>query len=213
MRAPEQTGGTDERSKRRREQILDAAFHVFSRLGYRDSAVDEIARQAATSKGGVYFHFPTKESLYVELLRTTADKLVERVERVVASEPDPVAQADAALRVVLATFAGHRSMARLLLVDSLGAGRAFQAEIERLHDRFARLIAGYLDRAVGEGIIAPLDTRLAGVAWFGALNEVVTRWLITPRPDRLEDGYPALRAILMRSAGVSEERIAALPLP
>lgn len=71
---------TQERSRRRRERILDAAFHVFSGLGYRGAAVDEIARQADTSKGGVYFHFPTKESLFLELLRTTADRLAAKVE-------------------------------------------------------------------------------------------------------------------------------------
>ena len=42
-----------ERSRARREQILDAAFHTFSRRGYRDTAVDEIAAAAETSKGGV----------------------------------------------------------------------------------------------------------------------------------------------------------------
>ena len=58
-----------ERSARRRERILDAAFSVFSRRGYRQAGVDEVGRQAETSKGGVYFHFPTKESLFLELLR------------------------------------------------------------------------------------------------------------------------------------------------
>src|SRR6185369_11130010 len=134
-----------ERSRARREQILDAAFHTFTRRGYRDTAVDEIATAADTSKGGVYFHFPTKESIFRELMRTTADKLVGKVERAVAAETDPIAQAEVAIRTVLATFAGHRTMARLLFLDVIGAGRVFQAEANQLHDRFARLIAGYLD--------------------------------------------------------------------
>jgi AcrR family transcriptional regulator len=201
----------DERSRKRRETILDAAFHVFSRVGYRDAAVDEIAERAATSKGGLYFHFPTKQRLFVELMRATADRLVERVEREVAHESDPVAQADAALRAVLSTFAGHRTMARLLIVDALGAGRDFQAELERLHIRFAGLIQGYLDQAVAEGIIEPIDTRIVSQAWFGALNEVVTRWLIADKPGKLENAYPDLRAILLRGVGIGDERITALP--
>src|SRR5207245_10828356 len=159
----------DERSRRRRETILDAAFHVFSRVGYRDAAVDEIAQRAATSKGGLYFHFPTKQTLFIELMRTTADKLVERVEREVARQSDPVAQADTALRTVLATFSGHRTMARLLIVDALGAGRDFRAEIEQMHARFAGLIEGYLDQAIADGIIEPIDTRIAAQARFGPL--------------------------------------------
>ena len=106
---------------------------------------------AETTKGGVYFHFPTKEAIFRELMRTTADRLVAKVERAVAGETDPIARAEAAIRTVLATFAGHRTMARLLFLDVIGAGRVFQAETNDLHDRFARMIAGYLDQAVADG--------------------------------------------------------------
>lgn len=210
MSAETRTSAAD-RSRRRRERILDAAAHVFSRAGYRDAAVDDIAREAATSKGGIYFHFPTKESIFIELIRSTAERLVAKVEREVAKESDPVLQADAAIWTVLRTFAGHRSMARLLLVDALGAGRPFRTELLRLHERFAELIAGYLERAVADGVIGPLDSRVAGRAWFGAIHEVVLGWLVADRPPPLEGAYPALRLLLLRSVGVPEERLATLP--
>lgn len=72
---------------------------------------------------------------------------------------------------------------------------------------------GYLDQAVSDGVIAPVDTRITSIAWFGALNEVVGRWLLAERPDRLEDAYPALRATLLRSVGVAEARIESVPSP
>ncbi len=196
-----------ERSARRRERILDAAFTVFSQRGYRHAGVDEVGRQAETSKGGVYFHFPTKESLFLELLRTTADRLVGKVERSMSSVDDPIERADVALRTVLGVFAGHRTMARLFLIDAVGAGPEFQAELARLHQRFSGLIAEQLDAAVADGIIEPIDTRIAGMAWFGALNEVVSRWLMDEQPGHLEDSYPTLRAILLRSVGISEHRL------
>ena len=202
-----------EQSRGRRERILDAAFTTFAGRGYRDASVDDIAAAAETSKGGVYFHFPTKESIFRELMRTTADKLVGKVERAVALETDPIARAEVALETVLATFAGHRTMARLLFLDVVGAGRVFQAEANGLHERFARLIQGYLDEAVEAGVIPPTDTRVTSIAWFGALNEVVGRWLLADHPERLEDAYPALRAALLRSVGVPEARIAERPAP
>jgi AcrR family transcriptional regulator len=198
-----------ERSARRRERILDAAFTVFSRRGYRQAGVDEVGRQAETSKGGVYFHFPTKESLFLELLKTTADRLVGKVERTIAPIPDPIDRADMALSTVLGVFAGHRTMARLFLIDAVGAGSEFQAELQQLHERFSGLIAEQLDTAIEEGIIEPIDTQVVAMAWFGSLNEVVMRWLMADEHGRLEDTYPTLRAILLRSVGISEERIAA----
>ena len=200
-----------EQGRGRRERILDAAFTTFAGRGYRDASMDDIAAAAETSKGGVYFHFSTKESIFRELMRTTADKLVAKVERAVAAEDDPIAQAEIAIRTVLATFAGHRTMARLLFLDVIGAGRVFQAEADQLHERFAVLIPGYLDHAVADGVIPPTDTRVTSIAWFGALNEVVGRWLGAEHPERLEDAYPTLRATLLRSVGVAEERVLRLP--
>lgn len=199
-----------ERSARRRERILDAAFSVFSQRGYRGAGVEEVGRQAETSKGGVYFHFPTKEKLFLELLRTTADRLVSKVERTMAPYEDPIERADVALSTVLGVFAGHRTMARLFLIDAVGAGHEFQAELQRLHARFAGIISVQLDSAVEAGIIEPIDTELAGMAWFGALNEVVTRWLMDDAHGRLEDAYPTLRILLLRSVGVDAHRVAAV---
>ena len=202
-----------EQSRSRRERILDAAFHTFSTKGYRDTAVDDIAGAAETSKGGIYFHFPTKEAIFRELMATTADKLVGKVERAVALETEPVAKAEAAIRAVLATFAGHRTMARLLFLDTIGAGRVFQTETNALHERFARLIQGYLDDAVAAGAIPPHDTRITSIAWFGAINEVVARWLQADQAGKLEDAYPPLRAALLRSAGVPVGRVGPMPMP
>lgn len=196
-----------DRSVLRRGRILDAALHVFSQKGYKDTAVDEIALQAETSKGGVYFHFPNKQAMFLALLDRMARLLASKAEEVIEAEDDPIARLDAALLVVIRTFQGHRSLARLFLVEALGAGREFNAKMMEIHGEFAGLIERRLDDAVAKGVIPPLDTHLAGKVWFGALNEVVTTWVLSDTPDaeKLEDSYPALRALLLRSVGIETQ--------
>ena len=53
---------TQTRARVRQGRILDAALSVFTKRGYREASVDEIAEEAETSKGGVYFHFPGKST-------------------------------------------------------------------------------------------------------------------------------------------------------
>ena len=72
------------------------------------------------------------------------------------------------------------------------------------------LIQYAVDEAVEAGIIEPIDSGIAGMAWFGALNEVVMRWLMSEQDGRLDDAYPTLRSILLRSVGIPEDRLAAL---
>lgn len=184
------------RSEARRRQVLDAALEIFARDGYSDTAVDDIARVSATSKGGIYFHFPSKQLLFNALLDEAASLLINRIEAAMAAEPDIIAKGDAALGAVLETFAGHRKLARILLVDGLGAGHDFNRKMAELHDRFAAVIERYLDEAITQGAMPPVDTDVASVAWFGAVNQVVIRWVLTGRPERLEDAYPSLRSLL-----------------
>ncbi|HXH21121.1 MAG TPA: isochorismate synthase [Dehalococcoidia bacterium] len=191
-----------ERASRRHEKILDAALRVFARKGYRDAAVDDIASESKTSKGGVYFHFPGKQAIFLELLDRTASRLRRKIEETIESEPDPIKRADAALVVVLRTFASHRSLARLFMIEALGAGKEFHRRLSEIHEEFASIIKEQLDEAVRLGVIEPLDTQVAATAWFGALNEVVMRWLLSGKPARLHDAYEALRPLLVRSVGV-----------
>src|SRR5438105_1229229 len=106
------------RSQQRRQRILDAAVGVFSSKGYHGTLVDEIAAEAETSKGGVYFHFPNKQAIFLALLDRLAHILRERVEVAVEQQHEPIARAEAALHVVLQTFGNHRRLARLFLVEA-----------------------------------------------------------------------------------------------
>jgi len=185
------------RSQQRHQRILDAAVQVFSTKGYHGTLVDEIAAEAETSKGGVYFHFPNKQAIFLALLDRLAHLLRERVEAAVATQTDPIARAEAALHVVLETFGNHRRLARLFLVEALGAGPEFNARMIQIRADFAELIKVHLDDAVDQQVIPPMDTSVAATAWFGAINEVVTHWALAEHPGQLEDAYPTVRRLLL----------------
>jgi len=191
------------RALERYQRILDAALRVFSRRGYHDSSVDEIAGKARTSKGGIYFHFPNKEAIFLALLDRATARLLAKIDEAMASQTDPIARAEAALLAVLRVFAKHRALARLFMVEALGAGREFHSRMADIRSQFAAIIQRQMEEAIRQGIIQPIDTEVASHAWFGALNEVITSWVFSGRPERLEDAYAALKPLLMQSVGLN----------
>jgi AcrR family transcriptional regulator len=60
-------------SEKRKDQILDAATDVFSRRGFHDARVDDIAKEAGLSKGTLYWYFKSKDDIIIGLL----DRLFE----------------------------------------------------------------------------------------------------------------------------------------
>jgi AcrR family transcriptional regulator len=185
-----------------RDRILDAALSVFAGKGYHRATVDDIVRASGTSKGAVYHHFPNKEALFTALADAFAERLAEAVAAAIAERHGALAKVEGALTAALATFAANERLARLILLEAVSLGRAWEAKRAEVHDRFAALIQGYLDEAVREGSVAPLDTRVATLAWLGAINEVVTQWLHRRLAD-LGATVPALTRLLLRSIGAS----------
>ncbi len=188
-----------------RQRILEAAEAVFAEKGYHSAVVDDIIRVARTSKGGFYFHFPSKQGVFLALMDALAPKLMAAVDRAIAHEETAAGKVDAALRTVLDQFARHRRLSKILLIEAMGLGHGFDEKIVEIRGQFASMIQRYLDFAVAEGVVASLDTTVAAYAWFGAINEVVIRWLVTPNPEPLERTFPTLRALLLRSIGMSAD--------
>jgi AcrR family transcriptional regulator len=187
-----------------RDKILQAALEVFAEKGYHRALVDDIVRASRTSKGAVYHHFPNKEALFLALVDEFSARLAEAMATGIAGAHGGLGKVQAALTAGLETFARHRELARILLLESASLGSAYQSKRLEVHERFASLIQAYLDDAVAEGSIPPLNTRVATLAWLGAVNEVVIQWLYRRRPDLMTEAVPALTPLLLRSIGAAQ---------
>lgn len=183
-----------------RERILDAALGVFAGKGYHRASVDDIVRASNTSKGAVYHHFATKEAVFLALVDDFAMRLATRVASTIAERSGALAKVEGALAAALSTFADNERLARLILLEAVSLGAVYEAKRAEVHGHFAGLIRGYLDEAVREGSIAPLDTTVATLVWLGAVNEIVAEWLRRGEPD-LEPAVPELTRILLSSIG------------
>jgi TetR/AcrR family transcriptional repressor of mexJK operon len=67
------------RSAQKRRAILDAATEVFLQKGYLAANMDEIAALAAVSKQTVYKNFPSKETLFVQIVSSVTNRASDRV--------------------------------------------------------------------------------------------------------------------------------------
>ncbi len=189
-----------------RYRILKAAINIFSQKGYHNTRVDEIVEAAGTSKGGVYFHFPSKQDIFLGLIDEFSDLLERRVLTAIELENNGIQRVDAALGACLETFIEYQQLAKIFLVQAVGLGVVFEDKQQEIHDRFVNIIKKNLEEAIDEGEITPIDTEIAAYAWMGALNEVVIRWIHTGKPEP-EKALPALRLFLLRSVGVPEDQI------
>lgn len=187
-----------------KDRILAAAVEVFAAKGYHGAVVDDIVAASKSSKGAFYHYFPSKQGIFVALMDELASAVERGVEMAITPERGALKKVEAALRVVVETAGEQRDLAKILLVEAVGLGPELEAKRLEIHRRFAALIQRHLDHAVAEGSIPAQDTTLTSRAWLGALNEVVTQWLVTG-DGPLDRQLPPLRTLLLRSISATVE--------
>jgi AcrR family transcriptional regulator len=191
---------SDKQRLQTRERILESAEMVFADNGYHEALVDEIGKRTSMSKGGLYFHFPSKEDLFFAVMDRLANKLARRAEKAAVKADSPVAAAEAALGAVVSALSRQKRLARLLVTQGYSMGNAFEAKRAEIFNRFAGVIRKQLDEAVDVGQIDELDTDLASRIWLGGLNEIVVHWLYSDGRSPSEVA-PELTKLLVASIG------------
>jgi AcrR family transcriptional regulator len=167
----------------KRRHLLDAAVRVFARSGYHSARVGDIAAEAGVAHGLLYHYFPSKEELLATIFRETWQALLDALREVEESgEPAPE-QLRRVAAIVLRTWRRDPDLVRVL-VREVARSPQLQREVEEIGHAIAA-IERIVERGQARGELrSDLDPRLAAVIVYGALEEILTGWVL----GQLEDG-------------------------
>ncbi|MGS0562549.1 TetR/AcrR family transcriptional regulator [Microbacterium aurugineum] len=82
--ATTKSGGRQEQSSERRDQIISIAARLIAKRGYSATTVRDIADEAGILSGSLYHHFSSKEAILQEILHSFMSGLLGRFEEIVA---------------------------------------------------------------------------------------------------------------------------------
>ena len=200
------------KSDDKRQRILQAAAKVFARKGYHGARVSEIARRADVADGTIYLYFRNKEDILVSLFdEVMIEHLRQGREELGALQGAP-AKLRAIARRHLGLLGGNRDLAVVFQVE-LRQSTKFMERFTAswLQDYFA-LLADIIEEGQAEGSLrADVPLKLVSKSFFGALDEMVTSWILSRRDyDLSELAAPAVDLLLYGAAAT--RRAGARPL-
>ena len=110
-----------QRSERTRRDLLDAARETFTRHGFADASMEEIAERAGVSRGPLYHYFDSKQDLfaavYEEVEQALAAEIASEIEARTASESDAWQQVHVASQAFL-DVSLHPAVQRIALLEA-----------------------------------------------------------------------------------------------
>lgn len=151
MSAPKKPAPRKRDAHATRLKLLTTAEHAFVAKGFDGTRVDEIAADAGVNKRMIYVYFGDKERLYLEVLRTNLQQLLDATRDLIGDHPDPVQQAEACIRRYFHFCADHPAFVRLLSWESLNGGKRVGEVISSLASAGIAELHEILQRGVDQG--------------------------------------------------------------
>ena len=160
--------------RERRAQLLESALEVFVAQGYHAAAMDDIAERAGVSKPVLYQHFPGKLELYLALLDTSCDQIIENCRQALDSTHDNKQRVAATMDVFYAYVANESGAFRLVFESDLTSEPAVRQHVDRVTSECATMIAHVIHDDTG---LPDTASRLLAVSLVGMAQVSARFWL------------------------------------
>jgi len=174
--------GRSTAAEEKRRVILDAAVRVFAHKGFHTSRVGDIANEAGVAHGLLYHYFSSKDEVLETIFRENWSVLVERIRAVEESGEPAREQLRHVAAILLRTWRHQPDVVRVV-VREIARSPEIQGRISELVkpiDSIRRIIEQ--GQAGGE-LRAELNPRLAAVMFYGAVDEILTAWVLGQMQD------------------------------
>ena len=182
------------------KQILDAAVRVFAAQGYEATRVGDIAKEAGVAYGLVYHYYESKELVLEAVFREAWGRLLAAVALAEETGADASEQLELVVKIVLRTWRDDPDLVRLL-VREVTRNPHIQDELDEIGQAFASL-ERMVRRGQADGTFrAELDPKLAAWMLYGALEEVLTGWVLGQLPDDSDAIVAAEREVIATLVG------------
>jgi AcrR family transcriptional regulator len=184
----------------KRQLILAAAVRVFAAQGYEASRVGDVAKEAGVAYGLVYHYFGSKEAVLEAVFREQWGRLLAAVALAEETGDNAPEQLALVVKIVLRSWRDDPDLVRLL-VREITRSPHIQDELDEIGQAFASL-QRIVARGQDEGTFRPdIDARLAAWMVYGAMEQVLTGWVLGQLPDDAEAVAAAEREVIRTLVG------------
>ncbi len=179
----------------RRGELLDAAVRVFARKGFHASRVGDVAEEAGVAHGLLYHYFRSKDEVLETIFRETWTELVGEVRRIEASDKPFREQLRLFATIYLGAWLTSPDLVRVLIRE-VARSPEVGARVDEIREMFVSL-ERIVEAARGRGEVRA-DANPAFAAWavYGALEEMLTGWVLGQLPGERDDVAHAVATVV-----------------
>lgn len=190
------------------DRILEAAISCFSRQGYHPTTVDDIADEAALSKGAIYTYFESKEQIFLTLADQALEKKIALLSQVYSPNSTPWTRLCNVWHQIIMSWA-RVDLENLRVVFEFWMEASKHPHLrEVLENRYAKseqIFVNILEEGIKTGEFSPkVDAKMLARVFWSLTDGLVGFWLARgqhPGPEELRQLEYTIQAILPGAVG------------
>jgi TetR/AcrR family fatty acid metabolism transcriptional regulator len=203
-RASRLPAANDDRRLDKHQRILAAAIEVIAENGFYNSRVSEIASRAGVADGTIYLYFRNKEEILLAAISNAFSAFLELAEAELRSVSDPREQLRRLALLHLTSLGSDRKLATVFQTELRQSVRLLtqfsQHELKEYFDLIRSVVRSGQEARVFR---AELSEKIVANCFFGALDEMVTSWLLSDHEYSLARAADALVDVILRGVETS----------
>jgi TetR/AcrR family transcriptional regulator len=157
-------------SSRLRETILKTARKKLGSLGFEKTTMQGIARELSVSKATLYYYFPDKEGLFMEVIAREEAKYFRTLELRMKNITDPEAKLSSLVQLMNDFCREFTHLNKLRLSDPRDLRPCFGDRFGAFHDRELHLVKGIIEEGVRSGVFRNQDLHECAGIFLDVLN-------------------------------------------
>ena len=167
----------------KRDRIIKAAIEVFAKNGFYNSKISEIAKKAGIADGTIYLYFKNKDDILISLFEEEMKKIIGRVRKEIDRASDPLEKLRIFTRAHLDILEENRSLAAVIQIELRQSNKFMKDYVPVKFAEFLKILSGIVREGKDRGVFRKdAQPGIAKRAIFGALDEMVLYWVLTPKP-------------------------------
>ena len=155
-----------------RDKILAAAVQLFAEYGYHAATMRDIAQIAGIQSASIYYHYPSKQTLLVEIMETHMRKLNANLERIVSKPHEVQQRLYEAISNHILLHTTYKSEFFIIDTEIRALEGDNRGKILAMRDYYEDLIQGLLHEGMEQGVLCQTDVKISSYAIIAMCTEV-----------------------------------------
>lgn len=165
-----------------KQQILDTALRLFAERGYHKTKISDIVKAVGVAQGTFYWHFKSKESIALEIIKNGQDKLLQFVSQGYRQSGGTVQDAVEASEKLFEdffTFSANNKALMILLFKGIETEESVHDAILETRKKLEEAFQQNIKRAMELEILPKKDPILKSALLMSLIEGMLSRWLFS----------------------------------